>query len=83
MRVHVAATTNTLALKLGIVERADYTLVHQDVWDKLYSWYGGGPAFPRKVITIGFSVRYRLARCSIDSKPGMLTRLVFSSSCRN
>ena len=23
--------------------------VHSDVWDALYLWYGGGPAFPRRV----------------------------------
>ena len=45
-------------LKLGLTERLDFVLLHQDVWDKLHAWYGGGPAFLRKVLAIGVTVRH-------------------------
>ncbi|KAL5726749.1 ubiquitinyl hydrolase 1 [Ranunculus cassubicifolius] len=34
-------------------EGTDYVLVPLDVWKKLYDWYKGGPALPRKVISQG------------------------------
>ena len=37
------------ALKANLVEHHDYVLVPVDMWKLLVDWYGGGPAFPRKV----------------------------------
>jgi hypothetical protein len=34
----------------NLVENYDYTIVSDKVWDLLFSWYGGGPVFPRKVV---------------------------------
>jgi hypothetical protein len=34
-------------------ENYDYKLVGPKTWAKLQEWYGGGPAFPRKVIMRG------------------------------
>ncbi|KAJ6380749.1 hypothetical protein OIU77_029615 [Salix suchowensis] len=36
-------------------EGRDYVLLPQEVWNQLYSWYGGGPALARKVISSGLS----------------------------
>ncbi|KAJ6778905.1 UBIQUITIN CARBOXYL-TERMINAL HYDROLASE 5 [Salix koriyanagi] len=33
----------------------DYVLLPQEVWNQFYSWYGGGPALARKVISSGLS----------------------------
>ncbi|CAK9137481.1 unnamed protein product [Ilex paraguariensis] len=38
-----------------LVEGTDYILLPQDVWNQLYSWYGGGPTLARKVINSGLS----------------------------
>ncbi|KAK4421450.1 Ubiquitin carboxyl-terminal hydrolase 10 [Sesamum alatum] len=34
-------------------EGRDYVLVPQEVWEKLLKWYKGGPALPRKMISVG------------------------------
>ncbi|KAG9451951.1 hypothetical protein H6P81_004855 [Aristolochia fimbriata] len=31
-----------------LTEGVDYILVSQEVWEKLFEWYNGGPAIPRK-----------------------------------
>ncbi|XP_021893354.1 ubiquitin carboxyl-terminal hydrolase 5 isoform X2 [Carica papaya] len=36
-------------------EGRDYVLLPQEVWNQLYSWYGGGPTLARKVISSGLS----------------------------
>ncbi|KAI5560173.1 hypothetical protein BDE02_16G028800 [Populus trichocarpa] len=38
-----------------LLEGRDYVLLPQEVWNQLYSWYGGGPALSRKVISSGLS----------------------------
>lgn len=38
-----------------LLEGRDYVLLPQQVWDQLYSWYGGGPSLSRKVINSGVS----------------------------
>lgn len=38
-----------------LVEGRDYILLPQQVWEKLHSWYGGGPTLPRKAINTGLS----------------------------
>ncbi|KAL6499955.1 ubiquitin-specific protease [Orobanche gracilis] len=38
-----------------LVEGTDYILLPQEVWNQLYSWYGGGPLLARKVINTGLS----------------------------
>uniref|UniRef100_A0A2P2LYE8 Ubiquitin carboxyl-terminal hydrolase n=3 Tax=Rhizophora mucronata TaxID=61149 RepID=A0A2P2LYE8_RHIMU len=39
----------------SLLEGRDYVLLPQEVWNKLHSWYGGGPTLPRKVISSGLS----------------------------
>nr|GME00539.1 ubiquitin carboxyl-terminal hydrolase 9 [Ipomoea batatas] len=34
-------------------EGLDYELVPKEAWEKLFEWYKGGPALPRKVISVG------------------------------
>ncbi|GER43663.1 ubiquitin carboxyl-terminal hydrolase [Striga asiatica] len=36
-----------------LMELHDYVLVPQEVWEKLLKWYKGGPALPRKMISVG------------------------------
>ncbi|KAH7556826.1 hypothetical protein JRO89_XS11G0000300 [Xanthoceras sorbifolium] len=38
-----------------LLEGRDYVLLPQEVWNRLYSWYGGGPTLARKVIGSGLS----------------------------
>ncbi|XP_007010658.2 PREDICTED: ubiquitin carboxyl-terminal hydrolase 5 isoform X1 [Theobroma cacao] len=38
-----------------LLEGRDYVLLPQQVWNQLYSWYGGGPTLSRKVIDSGLS----------------------------
>ncbi|XVF24583.1 hypothetical protein REPUB_Repub13aG0140400 [Reevesia pubescens] len=38
-----------------LLEGRDYVLLPQQVWNQLYSWYGGGPTLSRKVINSGLS----------------------------
>lgn len=38
-----------------LLEGRDYVLLPQDVWNQLYSWYGGGPTLARKAICSGLS----------------------------
>ncbi|PKI64379.1 hypothetical protein CRG98_015239 [Punica granatum] len=40
-----------LELNRVLQEGQDYVLVPQEVWEKLFSWYKGGPALPRKMIS--------------------------------
>ncbi|KAH8074701.1 ubiquitinyl hydrolase [Aureococcus anophagefferens] len=37
-------------LKVGLVEHDDYALVPAPVWAALEGWYGGGPAYPVRVV---------------------------------
>ena len=39
---------NTLKQKLQV--NHDYVLIPKKAWDKLFSWYGGGPVFKRKIL---------------------------------
>ncbi|KAG9454564.1 hypothetical protein H6P81_007468 [Aristolochia fimbriata] len=61
-------------LRRPLQEGDDYVLVPQDVWKKLFEWYKGGPALPRKMISQGsshknFSVEvYPLCLHLIDSR---------------
>ena len=43
------------ALRAHLVEHHDYVLVPEEMWQHLSEWYGGGPAFPRKVTS--FKIR--------------------------
>ncbi|XP_071703155.1 ubiquitin carboxyl-terminal hydrolase 9-like [Rutidosis leptorrhynchoides] len=42
-----------LQLHRTLIEGSDYVLVPQGVWEKLHGWYKGGPALPRKMISLG------------------------------
>ncbi|XP_062114479.1 putative ubiquitin carboxyl-terminal hydrolase 11 [Humulus lupulus] len=42
-----------LELRRMLEEGRDYVLVSQQVWERLLSWYKGGPALPRKLISQG------------------------------
>ncbi|KAL8207878.1 hypothetical protein R6Q57_007290 [Mikania cordata] len=62
-----------LQLHRTLIERSDYVLVPQVVWEKLHGWYKGGPALPRQMISLGIqktlSVEvYPLAFKVIDSR---------------
>ncbi|CAI9274637.1 unnamed protein product [Lactuca saligna] len=64
---------NDLQLPRTVVEGEDYVLVPQGVWDKLHGWYKGGPALPRKMISVGTRETYAvevfpLALTLIDSR---------------
>lgn len=43
-----------LELRRMLEEERDYVLVPQQVWGKLFDWYKGGPALPRKMILQGY-----------------------------
>ncbi|GMH26056.1 hypothetical protein Nepgr_027899 [Nepenthes gracilis] len=55
--IYDAASDDSSASELHdtLVEGRDYILLPQEVWDQLYSWYGGGPILGRKVINSGLS----------------------------
>ncbi|XP_057437889.1 ubiquitin carboxyl-terminal hydrolase 5 [Lotus japonicus] len=38
-----------------LLEGRDYVLLPQEVWNQLFTWYGGGPTLPRKAISLGLS----------------------------
>ncbi|PSR91397.1 Ubiquitin carboxyl-terminal hydrolase [Actinidia chinensis var. chinensis] len=63
-----------LELRKTLEEGSDYVLVPQQVWEKLFDWYKGGPALPRKLISHGvvnkqFNVEvYPLCLKLIDSR---------------
>ncbi|KAL1802822.1 hypothetical protein ACET3Z_031469 [Daucus carota] len=42
-----------LQLLDNLEEQRDYVVVSQDVWEKLFDWYKGGPVIPRKMISVG------------------------------
>ncbi|XP_062100822.1 ubiquitin carboxyl-terminal hydrolase 10-like [Humulus lupulus] len=42
-----------LELRRMLEEGRDYVLVSHQVWERLLSWYKGGPALPRKLISQG------------------------------
>ncbi|KAK3001689.1 hypothetical protein RJ639_020415, partial [Escallonia herrerae] len=39
-------------------EGLDYVLVCREVWEKLFEWYKGGPALPRKMISLGVNEKF-------------------------
>ena len=41
------------ALKKTIQENLTHIWIHEDKWNLLFKWYGGGPVFPRKVYEKG------------------------------
>eukprot|EP01114_Cavostelium_apophysatum_P023239 TRINITY_DN8699_c0_g1_i3.p1 TRINITY_DN8699_c0_g1~~TRINITY_DN8699_c0_g1_i3.p1 ORF type:complete len:802 (-),score=231.36 TRINITY_DN8699_c0_g1_i3:76-2481(-) len=41
-------------IKKNAMENYDFVYVSEALWKTLHSWYGGGPALPRKVITAGW-----------------------------
>ena len=44
-------------------------MLPEDAWQHLLDWYGGGPAFPRKVII-------NIARPSIELYPPLITSVL-------
>ncbi|BBN05563.1 hypothetical protein MPTK1_3g14190 [Marchantia polymorpha subsp. ruderalis] len=48
-------------LKENLIEDRDYILLPEQVWMAFHKWYGGGPALPRKVITMGYGSHEDLA----------------------
>ncbi|KAK4795653.1 hypothetical protein SAY86_027979 [Trapa natans] len=59
-------------LHRNLEEGQNYILVPQEVWEKLFCWYKGGPALPRKMIMINensYSVEvYLLCLKVVDSR---------------
>ncbi|KAL3692569.1 hypothetical protein R1sor_006220 [Riccia sorocarpa] len=53
--------TSDPELKENLVEDRDYILLPEQVWLTFHKWYGGGPALPRKVITMGYGSHEDLA----------------------
>jgi len=43
-----------LKLRIGL-QKTEYQLLPELAWNKLHSWYGGGPAILRKVVIYGFT----------------------------
>lgn len=39
-----------LHIREDMTSTENYTAIHSKAWDELFSWYGGGPEFPRTVI---------------------------------
>ncbi|KAG2676917.1 hypothetical protein I3760_12G073900 [Carya illinoinensis] len=67
--------SNDLEVRKSLHEGVDYVLVPQEVWEKLFDWYKGGPALLRKLILQEgvkhqqFNVEvYRLCLNLIDSR---------------
>ncbi|XP_022765624.1 ubiquitin carboxyl-terminal hydrolase 5 isoform X2 [Durio zibethinus] len=46
---------SSVEIRDTLLEGRDYVLLPQQVWNQLYSWYGGGPTLSRKVINSGLS----------------------------
>ncbi|XP_052211604.1 ubiquitin carboxyl-terminal hydrolase 9-like [Diospyros lotus] len=73
-----------LELRRTLEERCDYVLVPQQVWEKLFEWYKGGPALPRRLISQGdvnkqFNVEvYPLRFKLIDSRDSSQLVIRFS-----
>ncbi|KAK4262966.1 hypothetical protein QN277_028451 [Acacia crassicarpa] len=44
---------NSPDISRTLIEGLDYVLVPHKVWEKLFEWYKGGPALPRKLISQG------------------------------
>jgi len=40
-------------LRKGLQEYSDFMLLHEDAWQLLLRWYGGGPALKRAVVPVG------------------------------
>ena len=53
--------TQNIDLKKDLQENITHRWIHSDVWNLLQSWYGGGPAIPRKVYQRGS--RYVCFKC--------------------
>uniref|UniRef100_A0A803MRX8 Ubiquitin carboxyl-terminal hydrolase n=1 Tax=Chenopodium quinoa TaxID=63459 RepID=A0A803MRX8_CHEQI len=55
--IYESTTSDCSAAELHdtLVEGRDYVLLPEEVWNQLYSWYGGGPTLARKVINSGLS----------------------------
>lgn len=65
-------------LQQGLEENIDFKLVHSSIWKLLQDWFGGGPDFPRKVITRGvgkieavelYPLVVKLYKCLDDGSP--------------
>lgn len=75
---------DNLELSRTLEEGRDYVLVPQEVWEKLFDWYKGGPALPRKLISQGagdrmFSVEvYPLLLKLVCSKDGIQSTIRIS-----
>lgn len=54
-------------LHSDVSERNDFILASAPVWNKLFSWYGGGPVIPRKVISRGKNSSFQTL--SVETRP--------------
>ena len=74
------------ALRANLVEHHDFVLVPDQMWSLLHDWYGGGPAFPRKVPNrsfpsrklSSFSLRGSETDLSVELYPPLIIVLVCS-----
>jgi len=54
------AADNPWELRRDLEEHRDYEFVPEELWNAFMDWYGGGPAFPRLVITVGLKMTTRI-----------------------
>ena len=45
---------------MGVKKDYDYITIPASAWQRLHAWYGGGPQFPRRVITVGLLSQSRV-----------------------
>ncbi|CAI9100997.1 OLC1v1038211C1 [Oldenlandia corymbosa var. corymbosa] len=67
------------------LEGRDYVLLPEEAWERLYSWYKGGPVIARKMITVGYVKQlvvemHPLCLNLIDSRDGTKSVLRLSKN---
>jgi len=55
-------------LKPCLGEGSHYDLLHEEQWNLLLGWYGGGPAIPRKVVSKRCGLRVEVYLCRITAE---------------
>jgi len=70
--------------KKSLLEKYDFEIVSSKTWQLFCSWYGGGPALPRKVISSGWRdslmVEIRHLRLKISRSVSTMSQLTVSYS---
>jgi ubiquitin C-terminal hydrolase len=74
-------------LREGLRESVDFVALPAALWHALLEWYGGGPAFPRRVCLASksevlldpYPVGFSINLCTVSGHPGPRERLVLCS----